>query len=379
MTRDFFERINDWSRWKHRILDKYLRIWFYKLGSAHRHLAFVDAFAGEGGYGSDPGSPVIAAKWNDDPLMQSRSGRLIVHACERKKKRAVRLREALAPWMNRQPPLAIVYEMRFHEALPTLLDCTRSMPTFFFIDPWGMKDITKADLLPLLQDQDRESTEVLVRADPTLFARYAGWLKEHAPTEEWRRKSKSFERLLQQLNVDTDSIREQRRRYGSISGKKMRLFDQYLSLFRERFRHVQLIPIRAAYFQSPKYLLIHGTNSPHGAAAINDAVSTTEDELFQHHVEERSGDQLQIFGRVERELTPEQFPRVSIWDAKEAIMRLLAESAPRSFINIRAELAMQYGPDLREKDHKRAVRELADERKINAVTNLDENTDIKPV
>src|SRR5690242_12635118 len=57
----------EWSSYKHKLLKNYLHVWCYKLGSFYRELAFVDTCAGAGKYedGSD-GSPVIAARYNDD-------------------------------------------------------------------------------------------------------------------------------------------------------------------------------------------------------------------------------------------------------------------------------------------------------------------------
>ena len=47
----------------------------------------------------------------------------------------------------------------------------------------------------------------------------------------------------------------------------------YLKEFYERFRFVQLVPIRPSYFAAPKYFLVHATNSAHGAAFLNDIES----------------------------------------------------------------------------------------------------------
>lgn len=64
MTEEFFERKREWSRWKHRLLQRYLGQFSGIVGSAHPTVYYVDGFAGEGRYKDPPedGSPVIAAK-----------------------------------------------------------------------------------------------------------------------------------------------------------------------------------------------------------------------------------------------------------------------------------------------------------------------------
>ncbi len=48
------------SKAKHRILEKYFPAWATSIGSFHRHLVYVDCFAGEGRYSHDElGSPII--------------------------------------------------------------------------------------------------------------------------------------------------------------------------------------------------------------------------------------------------------------------------------------------------------------------------------
>ncbi len=49
-----FAQVLEWSKYKHELLAKYLRVWCYKLGSQHHELAFVDTHAGAGKYGCVP-------------------------------------------------------------------------------------------------------------------------------------------------------------------------------------------------------------------------------------------------------------------------------------------------------------------------------------
>lgn len=362
MTDDFFNRVQDWSRWKHVILEKYLRIWVYKLSSRRDHLVFVDTCAGEGIYDSgEDGSPVIAAKWND-AYLRAKGKRLLVVAFEADPEAASRLRVALEPWASRTPPEAVIIEGSFVSRLPWLLEETRSVPTFVFIDPFGMRSIRADEIMPLLKNSEREPTELLMRVDPGLLKRFAGWLRPKGRDERGMRTAASFRKTLERCNIRVETLEALAAEVPEAvaSTRDVDLFAQYLDLVRKRFRYVQLIPIRPRYFAAPKYFLVHGTDSEHGAAAINDAVSTTEDELYVDSARrtiEMSG-QGSLFDPVaeDRVIRHDRRARVTIDDAAAEVIEIVRARGAMTFIKLRAELAMRFGPDLREKHHKHAVR-----------------------
>jgi hypothetical protein len=155
-SQPFFQQLADWSWYKHRILDKYLQIWVYHLARTRRHLAFIDACAGEGMYeDGQPGSPIIAIRWNDEPLLQRHHGSLEVHACGADPESAERLRLAVRTWAERTPPLVHVYNRKFESLLPELLQRTRSIPSFFFVDPYSLAPLQSHLVGPLLEDRSR--------------------------------------------------------------------------------------------------------------------------------------------------------------------------------------------------------------------------------
>lgn len=124
----FFQRRKEWAKYKHEILERYLRVWVYKLGSRSKLLAFVDTCAGEGTYDDGkPGSPLIAAQYNDS-FLNAKGGRLLVIACERSRASIGALRANLAPYIQRQPPQAAVVTGDFNQSLPEILNLTRGVP-----------------------------------------------------------------------------------------------------------------------------------------------------------------------------------------------------------------------------------------------------------
>jgi len=358
----FFEQVSEWGKYKHLILQKYLQAWVYKLGSTYPELAFIDGCAGEGAYGkgSTPGSPLIAVQWNDEQVTKGRGGRLVVHAVEADPESAVKLQRTLAPWAGREPPQAIVYPESLEAVLPRLLEATRGVPTFIFIDPYGLGPVTKDKLEPLLRDTNRKPTEILVRADPVLLARWAGWIDERPRDARGSRTAQTFREKLRAYNISPEAVEALliRGERPSVS----ELFNAYLALFHDRFRFVQLIPIRASYYAAPKYFLVHGTDSPHGAALINDTVSTTEDDLFAATEINGAGGQGLLF-------EPERVPRVGLREASATIMEFLGtDGTAKQWIEVRAELAMRYGPDLRAKHHNAALRRLIEGGHVNNYT-----------
>lgn len=326
-----------------------------KLASTNDELAFVDTCAGEGSYkDGSAGSPLIAARLNDHKLLKGRA-RLLVHACESRKKVAAKLITALEPWTSRDPPCAVVYQTRFEKVLPQLIVETRSTPTLFFIDPFGHQGLTIEELKPILsEDKKRAPTEILARVDPGLFARFAGWRRKKDRTEKGKKTAESFRRLLDKF-VDVSHLEDvdfEDPDQGQEGVVGMMLFEEYLTMFDARFKYVQIIPIRPGYFDAPKYYLVHATDSPDGAAKINDAVSTTEDSLFVDTLEKRAPGQTDMFGSPQRE------PRVTMAKAKAHVVKVLGDAQEHRFVDVCADLAMEFGPDLREKHHKRAIREL---------------------
>lgn len=111
-----FTRPLEWSAYKHKLLKKYLHVWCYKLGQFHRELAFVDTCAGAGLYedGSE-GSPLIAAKYNDDKAMFTRGTGVTVYAFETWTEIFPQLVASLAPFTARTPPRAIVSSESFFD------------------------------------------------------------------------------------------------------------------------------------------------------------------------------------------------------------------------------------------------------------------------
>lgn len=349
MADDFFSSVREWSRWKHTILQKYLRVWCYKLGSRSPVLMFVDGCAGAGRYADGrPGSPLIAAEMNNDPSPSKRWALKVV-AFEQDADTFLQLQKNLEPWTSRTPPLAFTFDIPFAEGVAKLEPLLRDVPTLYFIDPYGMADLTPAALAPIL-DRRRDKTELIMRYDPRMLLRWEGWLVDRDRNPRGQKLAVAFRRRLESLGVDVAA-----RMASAAGGSAMTSEDEYLARFTARFHYTQMIAIKPSFDAAPKYSLFFGTDSPDGAAHMNDIVGTTEDELWEATLdeeEERSG-QGSLFH-------PER-PRIATsTDAEATMLEYLQQVGPGrlSWIEIRAYLAFVHGSQLRDKHHRLAAEAL---------------------
>lgn len=360
MTADpFFDKVALWSRWKHEILSKYLNMWVFKLQHGYKRLTFVDTCAGAGEYGDGSiGSPLLAARWNEY-LKAKGAARLVVHACETTPATMALLERALHPYTSSAPPTAYLYSRPYYDVLEDILKRSAGTPTLFFIDPYGPKDITVDRIRPILNDRSRKSVELILRIDPNMLQRMAGWLRRKQADGSFDKTSASFKALLARLNVDTSNLEEHlasRPRHERIDANS--LMGEFLSCYQDRFKYVQLVPIRPSYESAPKYLLMHGTDSADGAALFNDAVSTTEDSLYTHTLtkpDPRTG-QPSLFSNMDSTMPAPKF--FTQGDLQDAVRTVLHSQVSMRFIELRAELAIWFGAAFREKDHKAAVKAL---------------------
>lgn len=135
------------SRVKHRILAKYLVPWAKILGAYHSSLAYVDFFAGTGGYVDEEGvplegSPVVALKLAKLDVAKIPTQRRVLVFAEMDKMTADALREMCKA--EEPLPAGVTYYVMEASAQNlvgriTSLFANRgsNMPTFFFIDPFG--------------------------------------------------------------------------------------------------------------------------------------------------------------------------------------------------------------------------------------------------
>ncbi len=361
-TDPFFNDRKEWSKYKHQILRNYLTIWVRKLSSKHKILTFLDLCAGAGGYATgEDGSPVIAARMNADPAIKRNGAALLVVACEEKPDTAAALREALRTWTEASPPRAVVLDGNFTNLLEEIVARTRDVPTLFFLDPYGMKDVSIDAVRPILIDH-AERKEILLRLPPDSLARWAGRMLEDPRDDAHAREIAGFAANLRSCGVDPERARAIAAADLSVEERRAELLAGYLDAFYARFRYVQLIGIHAEYGRPAKYLLLHASDNAHGCAYLNDAASSARDTLFsdtERRRVEKTGQ-----GSLFAEATAA--PPASRRPLRAAIIEQLGVAPSPQWVEVRAALAVRFGALYRKRDHEEALRALVAEQIVEA-------------
>jgi three-Cys-motif partner protein len=131
-------RLKEVSKAKHQILEKYFPSWATILGSRHRHLYYVDCFAGEGKYiGDELGSPLIIFQ-KACGIAVNKTYSIHLKFVEKDAQRAERLRQNLHNEVSRRN---VTYDVDSEDSQQFTTDLLESIPynspVFFFIDPYG--------------------------------------------------------------------------------------------------------------------------------------------------------------------------------------------------------------------------------------------------
>jgi three-Cys-motif partner protein len=151
------------SKLKHLVLRPYVKEFAYHLGSVRPVVYYVDGFAGAGVYTAgthrEDGSPLMIARLAEE--LRGATPRPIQLHCinvEADKERFESLEAETAVFT---PDIVEQnYHSTFIEALPDILRRIGDAAAFFFIDPFGTKDIPFEELLPIFQR--KATTEVLI-------------------------------------------------------------------------------------------------------------------------------------------------------------------------------------------------------------------------
>ena len=143
---DFFEEQEAQSRLKSSIVSKYFTAWT-RIRHYSAQLAYVDLFSGPGSYadGTDSTPMLVVDKALGDPDLPSK---LVLVFNDKDGGHIAELSKRLAakPGMERfrWAPQVSNIDMSDEAALSRLLVNLPQCPTFYFIDPWGYKGLTRA-------------------------------------------------------------------------------------------------------------------------------------------------------------------------------------------------------------------------------------------
>lgn len=152
------------------ILKKYLRAWAIIIGSHFPEAYFVDCFAGRGKYhlGEQKdcvsGSPIIAVEKSlEVRRMKLKKGinfNLNIIVVEPDKDTLDSLKKFIKEADPNSETKITIFESEFEKSLPEILNKISNAPAFFFIDPRGIKGVSK-DAIDLIVNRNG-STEIFL-------------------------------------------------------------------------------------------------------------------------------------------------------------------------------------------------------------------------
>lgn len=168
---------------KHAVLDQYLTPFAMKVGSTSngRRVAFVDGYAGPGMYDDEtPGSPARAIAVAR-AMAERRS--LECHFVEKKGLYLTRLRAFVEA--ESCPVSPRIYDGDVAQHLEALIENTRGIPTFVFLDPFGLviPFDSVVEILNRPAGVGLPGIEVLINFSTRALRRFAGMLESDSPVE----------------------------------------------------------------------------------------------------------------------------------------------------------------------------------------------------
>jgi three-Cys-motif partner protein len=308
----FFARKRTWSASKHRLLLKYLQSFCYILGGGrypHRHLNYVDGFAGKGQYGGGigiknftdgstfwqrynaefedtDGSPLIALKCSKIFHAEQRVT-LNCFFAEKKKSHFDALRQNCEPF-KAHVPFSIYGPGDFNKFLPDIIDGLNGFPTLFFLDTFGVKGVTLEDIKSINQYLAMSKGEMFLLFHNRAVARHARQVFAKTNSVSMQKATMTYAKnLTDLLGHGTDAIWQ--RKWQEVQGSPQ-LFERWaLDFFKQQVcsktltKGVSSFEIKREYSDNrPMYSIVVCSNMPEKSFGelLNDFVFSERKSLF---------------------------------------------------------------------------------------------------
>jgi three-Cys-motif partner protein len=312
----FFREKREWSETKDKILGAYVECYLKTVYRRHSPIIIVDAFAGPGKFGDGKdGSPLIVCRQIDKAAERVDVGIGCVFADNRPAHRSA-LERAIASHIQRG--IAAKPLSNFSDALAYALSIGKQSTLFFYLDPYGIKDLEFETVRQIYERNLKQSTEVLINFSyPTVMRMSGNWAYGDSAEEVSRRvKQAKVETLNNYMGgnywidiVTNPSLNKIQREDAVVRS--------YTNRVREFFRFAFSIPVKEMETSSglpadetAKYHLIFGTRSPRAVRYMNDvAIAAIRPYLNQF----KAG---LLFA-----VTPERYEAAPIEEVKLAIVK----------------------------------------------------------
>ena len=275
----FFKAKRAWSKVKDKIVGDYITCYLKTIQRRRRPILIVDAFAGPGRFGDDsPGSPLIICQ-AIERAPKAGVGIACIFADAHPAHRAA-LEVCLADYITKdisERPLSDC-----SEALCRALQVGKGSTLFFYLDPYGIKDLDFEMVKQIYARDTNQSTEVLINLNFKTFMRMSGnWSYSDSVTEVAHKvKESKVETVNRVMGGDywrgliTDP------RLDKI-GREEAVVGAYMERVRQFFQYTYAIPVKEQDDSTSsipadelaKYHLIFGTRSARAVVYMNDVAN----------------------------------------------------------------------------------------------------------
>ena len=275
----FFKVKRAWSNVKDKIVGDYITCYLKTIQHRRRPILIVDGFAGPGRFGDDSqGSPLIICQ-AIERVAKAGVGIACIFADAHPAHRTA-LKVCLAEYITKGISAGPLSDCS--EALCQALQVGKGSTLFFYLDPYGIKDLDFEMVKQIYARDTNQSTEVLINFNFKTFMRMSGnWSYSDSVTEVARKvkdsKVETVNRVMggdYWLGLITDPGLDKIEREEAVVGA-------YMERVRQFFQYTYAIPVKEQddstcsipVDELAKYHLIFGTRSARAVVYMNDVAN----------------------------------------------------------------------------------------------------------
>jgi three-Cys-motif partner protein len=373
---EFFKTKRSWSNVKDRIVGDYIECYLKTVQHLQRPILIVDGFAGPGRFGDGTdGSPLIICN-AISKRQQGRATMSCLFSDTRPAHRAA-LKHILEPYIRSglaEPP-----HEECSQALTRALELGAGSTLFFYLDPYGIKDLEFEMVRQIYQRDERRSTEILINFNFRTFMRMSGnWNYGDSPNE--------VSRKVKQGKTETvNSVMGGNYWHSIITDPNLNKIERedavvraYVARIKEFFTYVYAIPVKERSDNEhdipddelARYHLIFATRSARAVLYMNDVALNALEPYF-----------IQFKEGLLFDFTPERYRSVNLDLAKNAIVEAVRPKPIRR-PEIYDVVVPQYFMHRRKKEYRAMIDELSfkdrrlypDSRTLRRPTQLNDET-----
>ena len=348
----FFKAKREWSKVKDKILSDYITCYLRTIHGRGRPIVIVDAFSGPGRFGDgSEGSPLIICGAIDSAPKRGVQMACIFSDSHRGH------RDALEACLANHVETGVAARPLpgFSEALSRALEVGQGATLFFYLDPYGIKDLEFDTVRQIYERDTNQSTEVLINFNFKTFMRLSGnWSYSDSASEVARKVKDAKVETVNAvmggdywLDIVTDHRLDKLQREDRVVGK-------YMELVREFFRYTYSVPVKE--LDNPadlvptdglaKYHLIFGTRSARAVVYMNDVAINALEPYFN-----------QFTDGLLFDMTPGRYEPRPIEEVKRAIIEVVAVR-PMTRPEIYEAVIPNYFMQRRQKAYRAVIDEL---------------------